>query len=117
MTMPASPFDDLIQQIIGVQNQIGNNREWLSAIKTAIEILDEEDEAQSIAAAEMKDGRELRFDIITGGDIYIGRANDGAPESAHTWKVVRFYRTAAGKLTRMRYRKAIRWDQRTDGWT
>lgn len=61
-------------------------------------------------------GMELRADE-TLTDRYHGTAVDGTPTTAASWGVVRFYKNAAGDVTRARYRTGVVWDDRTQGWT
>ncbi len=50
-------------------------------------------------------------------DDYHGRAPDGTATSTASWEVVRFYKDALGKITRVRYRSGVAWDSRTAGWS
>ena len=75
------------------------------------------DDFDRIAKARAVVGEELRFDDVIGGDLYIGAAPEGTATSAASWDVVRYYRTAAGAITRQRYQTGIAWDDRATGWT
>ena len=70
----------------------------------------------SLLKAEAGGGEELRFDDVSGGDLYIGRAADGTLTAAASWEVVRYYRTSTGVITRARYRTGVAWDLRDQGW-
>lgn len=72
--------------------------------------------AASLAKAELAVGQELRFDDVSAGDLYLGRAPDGTATADAAWEVFRYYRTAVGAITRGRYRTGVAWDNRTAGW-
>lgn len=60
-------------------------------------------------------GEEIRRDE-TATDDYHGIAPDGTLTSAASWSVCRFYKDAAGLITRVRFRTGVAWDNRTLGW-
>lgn len=70
----------------------------------------------SLIKFEAQPGEELRVDDVIGGDRYHGRAVTGTATSAASWEVVRFERDATGGILRTRYRSAVVWDDRDQGW-
>lgn len=84
---------------------------------SAVPVQTTADDFDRIAKARAVAGEELRFDDVAAGDLYIGVAADGAATGAAVWGVVRYYRTAAGAITRQRWRTSVTWDDRATGWT
>lgn len=57
---------------------------------------------------------ELQSDDVVGGDRYHGAAADGTAITTAAWDVVRFYRDAAGNITRVRFKSGIAWSTRSN---
>lgn len=60
---------------------------------------------------------QLKLDVEpTNTDYYIGKCADGTADNVATHNVIRIYLSATKNPTAMRFRTALRWDQRTLGW-
>lgn len=68
----------------------------------------------SLVQAQAAPGQEIRIDDIQAGDLYHGRAADGADTAAIVWEVARLYRDGTGTVIRIRYVSGVAWDQRTN---
>lgn len=77
--------------------------------------IEEGSEFKRLLKFEPSEGFELRADE-NATDRYHGAAPDGTATSSPNWRVVRFYKDAAGAIIRVRYRSNITWDGRTAGW-
>lgn len=104
----AAPAVDEYGQVVRVAGEVGITGSIVAAPASDFGLL-----AKATPSANTV---EIRFDDIVAGDLYIGEAPDGTATSAASWKVVRYYRTATGLLTRLRYRTGVVWDSHTSGW-